>query len=125
MPTPISTPQSRPLPRADNLADACSQVIAQSQGDPATRFEQAIRGRDGQALVVVISRMINNHDAIEYREKEVKRFPGLLTVEDYVCRYGEEWGFDQTTIDNAGANARYFDQLVANSYGLANFRRYT
>ena len=72
----------------------------------------------------MISRMINNHEAVEYREKEVKRFPSLLTIEDYVRRYGLSWGFDQTTIQNASGNAQYFDQLVASQYGLDSFERY-
>jgi hypothetical protein len=100
-------------------------VITQSEGDPATRFEQAIQGRTGQDLVNVVSRMINNHEAVEYREKEVRRFPNLLTIEDYVCRYGTEWEFDQGTIDNASANAQYFDQVVKSHYGLDDFRRYS
>jgi len=78
---------------------------------------QAIEGRNGLALVHAISTMINNTTAVEYREREVRRFPGLLTIEDYVGRDGGDWGFDPTTVNNADANARWLDQV-------AGFRRY-
>jgi len=119
-----TTPQARPLPTADNLADACHRVITQSQGDPATRFEQATHDRSGQDLVNVVSRLINDHETLEHREKEVRRFPNLLTIEDYVWRNGQAWHFNQVTIDNAHGRARYFDQVVAQQYGLDDFTRY-
>jgi hypothetical protein len=120
----MAIPQPRPLPPANNLDAACHQVINQPQGYPATRFEQAIQGRTGQELVNVISRMINNHETVRYLEKEMREFPSLLTIEDYVYRNGQAWNFDQKTTNNAHDRAIYFDQLVAAQYGLGGFTRY-
>jgi hypothetical protein len=118
----VVTPQSRQLPPAGSLRDACLHVITQGQGDPATRFEHAIRGDDGELLagemlVDRIRRMVSNRDAIESREKEVRRVPNLLTIEDYVHRHGADWSFDQNTVRTASASAEWFDRV-------AGFRRY-
>jgi hypothetical protein len=98
-------------------------VIDQWQGDPATYFIEATQGRSGQDLVAAVSRMIRKTSAVEYREKELGKYPSLLTIEDYVWRYGLGWGFDQDTVEMARQNALYYDLLVASDYGLAVWRR--
>jgi len=125
MPLSISTPpQQRQLPTAKDLSEACSRVIEQSQGNPATYFIEATQGRSGQDLVAAISKMIRSASAREYREKELGKYPSLLTIEDYVWRYGLTWEFDRTTVEVARANALYYDQLVASNYGLISVTRY-
>jgi hypothetical protein len=124
MSPPISTtPQPRPLPPVNDLPEACSLVIYQSQGNPATYFIEATQGRSGQDLVAAIRRMIRSGEAREYREKELRKFPSLLSIEDYVWRYGLTWGFDQETVEMARQNALYYDLVVASDYGLVVWRR--
>jgi hypothetical protein len=118
-----TTPQPRPLPAVNDLSEACSRVIYQSQGNPVTCFIEATQGRNGQDLVAAIRRMIRNGKAREYREKELRKFPSLLTIEDYVWRYGLTWEFDQDTVEMARQNALYYDLVVASDYGLVVWRR--
>ncbi len=37
--------------------------------------------------------------------------PGLLTIEDYVIRWGLEWGFEPGVISLAAERVQWFDQI--------------
>ncbi len=100
-------------------------MITQEGGGPATRFQQAIEGRSGQALIDLISRLINDPATLERFDKELGKYPGLLFIDDYVWRNGLAWGFNQQTVERASANSWYFDSVVRSQYGVpTNFTRY-
>jgi hypothetical protein len=60
----------------------------------------------------VCRNLINNPETVEFREKELKDFPYLLTIEDFVWRQGSSWEFDETTIRMARACAERYDQVA-------------
>ena len=109
---------TRPLPNAQSLREAVRAVIEQPDGYPATRFVSATQDGNAPNLVDVCRNLINNREAVEYREKELKTFPYLLTIEDFVWRQGSLWGFDERTIEMARACAERYDQV-------AGYTRYT
>lgn len=51
-------------------------------------------------------------ETLEYLENALRRFPTLLTIEDFVDEQGATWGFSRDTIEVAEARVKYFD-LVA------------
>jgi hypothetical protein len=108
----------RPLPQARTLQEAVLRIIENEDGWAATRFEAATERGRAPGLVRIISNLIMNAETVEFRERELRQFPYLLTIEDYVWRYGSEWRFDARTIEEARAHSEFYDQI-------ANFRRYT
>ena len=45
-------------------------------------------------------------------QSTLKRFPTLLTLEDFVVRHGVTWGFSEGTIEVAKARIEYFDLIT-------------
>jgi hypothetical protein len=66
-------------------------------------------------LLAVCIRLINKGETLEYLEPALRRFPTLLTLEDFVCHCGSEWGFDEATVEMARARSVYFDQIAGSS----------
>lgn len=104
----------RQLPRPRNLNDAVRCVIDSniSDGYPPTRFIQATEDATAPNLLAVCTRLINKGETLEYLENALRRFPTLLTLEDFVILRGSEWGFDKDTIETASDRAKYFDQIA-------------
>jgi hypothetical protein len=69
---------------------------------------------DAPDLVTRIRNLILDPATLEWREKEVRQFPYLLTIEDYVSRCGpdQDWGFDDRTVREALARVEYFDEIA-------------
>jgi hypothetical protein len=106
------------LPTPSSLADAVRRVIYQTQGGrPATVFAAATQDGNAPELVSVCSSFINRGETLQYLENELRTYPTMLTIEDFVCRYGAAWDFNPRTITNACGRVAYFDQL-------AGFTRY-
>src|SRR5580704_10131217 len=97
----LPTHPPRRLQRPYSLREAVNQVISNPVGRQASRFEALTRDREGPELVSVISNLITNLEAVEYREKELRQFQYLLTIEDSVGLYGSEWGFDRRIVELA------------------------
>lgn len=51
-------------------------------------------------------------ETLEYLESVLRRFPTLLTLEDFVSEKGVTWGFSQDTIKTARARAEYSDMIA-------------
>ena len=106
---------TRPLPAVQTLRDAVLRVINQPDGKPATRFRSATQDGDAPNLVEVCSNFVNKYETLEFLEKELSHFPYMLTIEDFVCRHGSDWEFDQVTIEVACARVAHFDHLTGHT----------
>jgi hypothetical protein len=104
----------RKLPTVDSLQDAVKKVIQSNSNDgyvPA-RFIQATENGNAGDLLSICESLITKGETLEYLESALKRYTKLLTVEDFVSRFGAEWGFDSSTVRLATERAKYFDLLV-------------
>lgn len=110
----------RTLPIVRNLSAAVSEVITSNRRDGynPTRFVGITQDGTAPNLFDVCRKLIMNPETLEWLETGLESFPQILTLEDFVSRFGPEWGFDQQTIDMASARAQRFDQIVG-------FTRYT
>jgi|ERR1700688_1285070 len=106
----------RPLPSAETLQEAVLRVIDNEDGWPATRFEAATDRGQAPDLVRIIRNLIMDAATVEFRERELRQFPYLLTIEDYVWRSGSQWGFDARTIREARAHSDFYDQIAGSRY---------
>ena len=104
---------SQPLVYPGSLRNAVQEVIRQntSVGYPAPRFRQATLEGEAPNLSMVCEGLIRSATAIEAMEAAVQNHPGLLTLEDYVMRWGVEWGLTVETIELARASSEWFDKL--------------
>ena len=112
MPAIAST---RSLPPAQSLSDAVREVIQSNSldGYQPHRFAGVTQGGNAPNLIAVCRKLINDAETLAWLEKELSKIPTLLTIEDYVWRYGSQWGFDPATINMAHARAVRFDQVAA------------
>ena len=104
----------RSLPNSETLNDAVRCVIDSNRSDGynPTRFTQATMDGTAPDLLSVCIRLINKGETLEYLDVALRRFPTLLTLEDFVSRRGAEWGFDEPTVEMARARSIYFDQIA-------------
>jgi hypothetical protein len=71
-------------------------------------------------LLSVCAKLISNGETLEYLERALRSYPTLLTLEDFVCRRGFEWGFDEATVETARARAAYFDRIAGGTRYVPN-----
>jgi hypothetical protein len=102
----------RVLPPAQTLGDAVRAVIANPDGNSAAVFARMTQDGNAPNLVAILSRLINDLGNLQILEKELGSFPYLLTIEDYVCRNGSSWGFNQATIAKACVRVERYDQVA-------------
>jgi len=104
----------RPLPSAQTLKQAVINVIESNKSDGyiPTRFIQATANGDMPDLLSVCERLIVKGETLEYLENALRRFPMLLTLEDFVVRHGVTWGFPRDAIEVAKARVEYFDLIA-------------
>jgi len=104
----------RPLPNVQTLKQAVIKVIESNKSDGyvPTRFIQATGNGDVPDLLSVCERLIVKGETLEYLENALRRFPTLLTLEDFVVRHGVTWGFSRDTIGVAKARVEYFDLIT-------------
>ena len=104
----------RSLPKVQTLKEAVRMVIESNTGDgySPTRFIQATANGDRPDLPSVCDRLIVKGETLEYLESALRRFPTLLTLEDFVSENGATWGFSQDTIKTARARVKYFNMIA-------------
>ena len=104
----------RPLPKVNSLAQAVMEVITSNQKDGynPSRFIQITKGGYDDDLFMVCNSLICIGTTLEWLENALKKHPDLLTLEDFVARYGSTWNFSSETMSIAKARACYFDQLT-------------
>ena len=102
------------LPTVRTVNEAVRFVINSNREDGyvPSRFIQITQNGDAPNILEVCRRLINKGELLETLEKDFAKYPGMVTIEDFVGRQGDEWGFDDATIRNARARSDYFDQLV-------------
>ena len=107
----------RPLPTPQTLSAAVRLVIESNREDgyTPTRLIQFTQEGFARNLIAVCSRLINKGEILEWLERALERHPMLLTLEDFVCLRGSEWGFDAATIQMACARATHFDHIAGST----------
>ncbi len=105
----------RVLTNPGSLREAVREVIRQnkSQRYTPTRFVQATGNGEVPGLLGVCTGLIKSESALEWLDKALQQYPNLLTLEDYVMRWGTEWGFGTGMVEYAGALSATFDKIAA------------
>lgn len=111
----------RLLHRPESLEEARDKVLAQPQGTGGQAFARATLGLEGLALVKKVQQFIGSPDAIDLQIKDIKKgAPYLLTIEDYVSRWGLPWRFDPAYIDMAKMSVKRYDRAAEPANGEPN-----
>ena len=107
-----TTPQSVTNP--GSLRRAVKMVLSNNRalGYPSQRFSQITQEGDNPELLRLCEELVMSANALAYMEKAVTNYSGFLTLEDYVARWGDEWGFSAQAVEHAQAAAETFDRLV-------------
>lgn len=102
------------MPNPATLKDAVLFVIDSNirDGYPPTRFIQATQSGEAANLLEVCQRLIDKAEILEWLEKALRKYPTLITIEDFIQSRGRDWGFNDVTVENAHARSQYFDQFV-------------
>ncbi len=97
-----------------SLQNAVRIVIENNTGlgYPSLGFKRATLDGDHPELLAVCQELIASFRAVTAMEDAVKQFPGFLTLEDYVMRWGPEWELSSQAVEHARASAETFDRLV-------------
>ena len=97
-----------------SLQNAVQNVIENNArlGYQTGRFVGITQGGHHPDLLRICDGLILSSGALRSMEKAVQTYPGFLTLEDYVARWGREWGFSAQAVEHAKASAETFDRLV-------------
>ncbi len=110
-------PSSRPLTHPGSLEEAVRQVIQDNTRMDYTYQRLVVETENGQAsnLRVACSRVISSPAGLQETEEALGGLPQLLTIEDFVSRWGTEWGFDETDVQLAQEGAEYYDAVAGST----------
>ena len=102
------------LANPGSLQNALRSVIENNfgLGYPSLGFRKATLNRSHSEVLSVCEELIASARAGSAMEKAVTTYSGFLTLEDYVARWGTEWGFSAQAVEHAQASAEAFDKLV-------------
>lgn len=104
---------SNRLPNPHTLKEAVQEVIRQNNriGYPPVRFLQATEDGNASNLIQVCTNLIFSDNAVKELERDVTRFPNLLTLEDLVVKseFGSQWDFDEDSIQRAKETVNWLD----------------
>ena len=97
-----------------SLQNAVRKVLENNTalGYPSVRFKKATLEGSHPELLTVCEELIASPGALAAMERVVEKYRGFLTLEDYVMRWGPDWGFSPGTVDIALASADTFDRLL-------------
>lgn len=106
----------RTLPNVTSLRAALEAVINSNKADkyPPNRFVQIVANTEDSELIRVCTELIASRPAFSQMTNALLKHPTLLTLEDFVARYGLEWGFSEEAVAEAKERSRSFDRLVNN-----------
>ena len=110
----MTQPAPSHLADPGSLQNAVQEVIRNNSalGYNPARFDGATHGGSHPDLLKVCEGLITGPNAFAAMERAVRDFPGFLTLEDYVMRWGSEWGFTSAAMEHAKASADTFDLVV-------------
>ncbi len=103
------------LPIVNKLSDAVRVVIDSNRNDGYTpsRFIQVTEDGEAQDLHAICEKLIVKGETLEYLEKALLKYPTLLlTLEDFIVRFGPTWGFSNEAVEAARARVVFFDRLA-------------
>ena len=105
---------ARRLPNVRSLCAAVSEVIRSNRRDGynPTRFIGITQDGTAPNLLAVCRKLIMSPETLEWLENGLDKFPQILTLEDFVSRFGADWGFDEAAIETARARAQRFDDVA-------------
>ena len=112
-------PSSRPLAHPGSLQQAVRQVIDDNTALGYLPQRLLAETEDGTVadLVAACRRVISSPAALTETEEALERFAQILTIEDFVSRWGRDLGFTEDMVQLAQEGAGYFD-------GVAGFSRF-
>lgn len=101
------------LPVVLNLRSAVLEVIKnnKNQGYPPNRFAQMVNVADFE-LPAVCSRLVTSQDALGAMYTTLIDHPRLLTLEDFISEYGQEWGFSEEIVEEANRRRMLYDEIA-------------
>jgi hypothetical protein len=104
------------MPKVSSLQEALQSVIKSNTMDkyPPRRFIQIVSNTKNSQLVQVCTELIFSNSAFSEMSQALLKHPNLLTLEDFVGRYGLDWGFTKQTVEEANRRSQSFDCLVKN-----------
>ncbi len=102
----------RALPRVTTLQQAVEEVIGSNRVDgyTPTLFIRMTQYGNAPDLQQVCERLILRGETLDAVTRALKSHPNMLTIEDFVARRGNEWGFSDEVVKAAQARVTYFDQ---------------
>ena len=105
---------TRKLERPIDLHEAVKKVIRdnRARGYTPTRFMNMTGNGDKPELLSVCQQLLKSDTAFEAIYTALLEHGSLLTIEDYVVRWGDELGFDDEYVKIAKERSEAFDGLV-------------
>lgn len=100
------------IPTAVSLRDAVDLVIEQNKsiGYPPTIFMRELKDLHGGALVDRCNKFIKSNSAFAAVWKALQEHPKMWTIEDFVIRQGNQWGFSEEVIEKAKQSVEEFNK---------------
>ncbi|QSO52338.1 hypothetical protein JZ785_27050 [Alicyclobacillus curvatus] len=100
------------LPHVSSLQEAVKTVIKENKRDRynPTYFTRTIA--NATDLVTTCSTLIKSQSSYSALSDALLSHPDLLTLEDFVAVYGEEWGFSPEVIAESLNRVQVFNVLV-------------
>ena len=104
----------RELPDVKSLGDAVRAVIQSNKADGynPSRFVQITLAGTAPDLKRLCEKLILSGQALDHLDGAFEKHRSLLTLEDFVARYGRDWGYSDEVLDMARQRVIYFDQLA-------------
>ncbi len=101
------------LPEVNSLRNAVQEVVKNNKsiGYNPTRFMQIVTVNDKE-LINVCTSLVKSQDALSAIFDALLKYPNLLTLEDLVGVYGDQWGFDTEIIEEAKLRSNAYDEII-------------
>ena len=105
---------TRKLERPADLREAVRKVISDNKatGYNPIRFIQITGNGDVPELLPVCRQLLKSDTAFEALDEALQKHGSLLTIEDYVMRWGQQLGFDDEYVEIAKASSETFDKIA-------------
>ncbi len=104
----------RTLPKVTTLREAVNEVFKSNMADnyPPNRFRNMTANTTDNDLVRVCTNLVRKDKALSDLFNAFLEHPNLLTIEDFIAVYGEQWGFEPDIIEKASGRVSMFNEIV-------------